>query len=456
MKQLSLLLIAAGISLSATAQHSPESVTLSDRHRCGFGQVMEKVDAPYASLLQVYRNGAGRATAKGTKSTGKVYDIPVVFHIVYSQATPTFNLHDSVILNQLEVLNKAFRKQHADTGNARSYFRPLSADAEIQFHLATKDPQGAPTTGITRTLSARDYFGSADFELDSMERIKKTAEGGIAPWPTNRYLNIWIGNLANGVGQLAVLGYGVPPLNPLPGNWPPNTAIELAGLIDGVVLQPHAIGSNNPLSAALQGLYTMGRATVHEVGHYLGLQHTFGGNDGNPATASCGALADDGLNDTPEQSTISFLNTACPADTKNSCGAGTTGDLPDMWENYMDYSRDACQVLFTNDQIAVMRSVLGAQRAGLTGGSPTAVANVAAPAALALYPNPAADRISVTGTGSVRRATVVNYLGQELMQWEGAAAGRKAYDIGSLPAGHYMLVLEGDDGRSAGRFSVVR
>ena len=454
MKNIWTTICATAIFAGAHAQQTgnPAEIKLDGRLRCGFEQVLDKVHVPYSALIDAYRSG-DQSTPIAGKGTGVVYDIPVVFHIVYSTATPTFNISDNIVQNQIGVLNKAYRKQHADTGNVRSFFKPLSGDAEIQFHLATIDPQGNPTTGITRTVSSRTYFGATGGDLDSLERMKHTATGGHDPWPTTKYLNIWVGNMTDANGQLSILGYAIPPLNPIPPNWPAGADVQLAGLTDGVMLQTHSVGDNNPLSAALQGTYTKGRAAVHEIGHYLGLQHVFGSNGGG--TPSCGAIADDGIGDTPVQSTQSMDQSTpgCPSATKNSCGAGTTGDLPDMWENYMDYARDACQTMFTNGQIAIIRSVMANQRNTLL--HSLSVPGVAG-SAFGIYPNPAQSKISVILTGVVTKASIRNMLGQEVAHFSGSAAGSKSYDISSLPAGNYVLLLEAGDRTVANKFSIIR
>lgn len=450
MKKILTLLLTAGIPFAATAQFDkdPTQLTFKKQLHCGFNDVLKKGHVDYLQLAKAYQRPSFAATAR---TTGLVYDLPVVVHVVYGPGQQSFNLPDSIITNQIAVLNKAFRKRHADTGNVRAIFKPLSADAEIQFHLATKDPQGNPTTGITRTGSTLTHFGSAtNPSFDSLERVKHTSQGGIDPWPTDRYYNIWICNLSDENGQVGVLGYGTPPI-PLPNNnWPTGSEQELALLRQGVVLQTHVVGDNNPLSSAI-GIYTKGRAAVHETGHYLGLQHIFGSNDGGP-NPDCGPIADDGIADTPPQSTLSFDN-GCPNATKNSCGAGTTGDLPDMWENYMDYTADLCQGLFTNGQIAIMRSVLGTQRSGLF--NSVSVPELTGNDPFVLYPNPASGKLSVQYDNEVSRITVLNFLGQKMMQLEGAAAGSKSYDISQLPSGNYLLLLESGEQKIAGKFSVL-
>lgn len=455
MKKSLLLLLSAGISLAAFAQ-DVKDIHVSGVPRCAFNEALDKMHISYPDLQNAYRSNAAN-TASLAKTTNVIYDIPVVFHILHAANQDAFNLDDSIINNQVAILNKAYRKQHADTGNVRAIFKPVAGDAEIQFHLATTDPKGNPTTGIVRTVTARKFFSDIDFTIDSMDRIKRTAQGGDDPWPTDRYLNIWIGNISNSKGQLSVLGYGLPPINPIPaGHWGTDSAgvvSELARYIDGVVLQPHAVGNNNALSAALGNTFMHGRSMVHEVGHYLGLPHVFGQNSGDSATADCGAIADDGFADTPPQSTFSYAN-GCPSATKNSCGAGTPGDLPDMWEDYMDYANDGCMAMFTNEQIALMRSVLANQRASIF--YPVSVPAVQVRSTFQVYPNPAADKLSIQYLGTIKQVVITNFIGQQLMALYGAEANAKTYHIGQLPAGNYIVLVETDKGQLANKFTVVK
>jgi len=461
MKKLLLLSFFSGAMLTAQAQE----VKLNLKNGpCGFDKVLKKENMSGAKYIHDVMQPAQEANRQQTaitqlqRTTGTVYDIPVVVHIVYRAQNVAYNIPDSVVTNQIDILTKAYRKTHADTGNVRALFKPLSGDAEIQFHLATTDPQGNPTTGITRTATTRAYFGSADGSLDSLERVKHTATGGIDAWPTDHYLNIWVCNMSDSAGQLNVLGYAVPPRNPVPSNWPAGTDQALAGLQDGVVLQVHSVGDNSVLNPQLQGIYSKGRCAVHEVGHYLGLMHVFGSNDGT--TQDCTVVADDGIGDTPTQALYSFDNNSgvsCPPATKNSCGAGTAGDLPDMWEDYMDYTRDACQALFTNDQIAVMRGVLVNQRATLFGSTPAAVTNVTKQSRVGIYPNPANNTLHLDYAGTIQTISIRSMIGQEVLHLSGNSVATKSYDISALPTGNYILQVQAQDGSVAvDKFTVIR
>lgn len=452
MRKLLLLLPGILAFLRADAQSLSSTIVLNGQPQCVFNELLQNAGLTYDQLATAYRQNPV-PTGAAQKGNGVVFDIPVVFHIVYNPAQPTFNLPDSVILNQLDIINKAFRKEHGDTGKTRAIFKPLAADAGIQFHLATVDPTGAPTTGITRTESSLTHFGSTTINFDSMERVKSATDGGIDPWPPNRYLNIWVCNLANHQGQIGVLGFGMPPLNPAPPNWPSGTSSQLSRYKDGVVIQLHAVGSNNPIGGIVGDYYTRGRALVHEIGHYLGLQHEFGGNNGS--SAFCGMpITSDGIGDTPEQSSMSFTPGGVPSPVKNTCGSGPN-DSVDMWEDYMDYTVDSFQTLFTKGQADLMRSVLGYQRLGLV--SPLSVTGGAILPAIAVYPNPATSSVNISYQGRINRLFIIDCFGQKRMELSGTNANAKSYDLSNFAPGVYLLFAEDDDGqRFAGKFSIVK
>ncbi|AKD05555.1 hypothetical protein PKOR_06025 [Pontibacter korlensis] len=250
--------------------------------------------------------------------------IPVVFHVLYNNSTE--NISDEQILSQLEVLNADFRRRNADAANTPAHFTPYAADTRIEFCLASIDPNGDPTSGITRTRTYRSDF---DYIYDY---IKKSDNGGKDAWDTNRYLNIWIGDIKDDV-----LGYATMPGATLPH-------------LDGVVLHYTAVGAApaNRFGSA----YNLGRTATHEIGHWLGLSHIWGGDD-----ASC--FDSDGISDTPNQE---YYTTDCTGGIEISCDNGPYGN---MYQNYMDYSTDACMNLFTHGQAAYMNAVLNTSRSSL-------------------------------------------------------------------------------------------
>lgn len=294
-------------------------------------------------MQQVFEIAKQRANAQNfTKNNQQewdtIYRIPVVFHVVYN--TPQQNISDELILSQLEILNRDFRRINEDTANTRAIFKERAIDAGIEFHLATIDPQGSPTTGITRTITDETSFELDFFNPDAIDNIKDSITGGKNAWDTDKYLNIWIGNLGN-----ALLGFAYPP-EAAP-NWPEDMTADNPD-VWGVVLNHRVVGEGNSLALPDAD---EGRAAVHEVGHYLGLRHIWG--DGPLAILGVPDCdADDGIDDTPNAGTNSqgacdFNKNTCPDDPE-----------PDMVENYMDYSTEACQNSFTRGQVEIMRSML--------------------------------------------------------------------------------------------------
>ncbi|MFN5183480.1 MAG: M43 family zinc metalloprotease [Bacteroidota bacterium] len=253
-----------------------------------------------------------------TPSTMAVINIPVVVHVLYN--TSTQNISDAQILSQITILNNDFRRLNADKINTPSTFSSVAADCEFNFCLASVSPTGASTTGITRTFTSVTSWSAND-------QMKSSATGGVNPWPTDKYLNIWVCNLGGGL-----LGYAQ-----FPGG---STAT------DGVVIGHQYFGNTGTATAP----FNKGRTGTHEVGHWLNLRHIWG-------DAIC---ANDFVSDTP---THYDANYGCPSHPKsNTCGASA-----EMFMNYMDYTDDACMNMFTLGQKSRMQALFatGGARASL-------------------------------------------------------------------------------------------
>ncbi len=353
-----------------------------------------------------------------------VHTIRVVFHIVYN--TPTQNLHDSLIHSQMEWLNMCFRRQNPDTNNTRDIFKPIAGDAGIQFELAKVDPNGDSTTGITRRQTSIDNFtqGSGNF-LSNADRVKQSLYGTPA-WDTDKYMNVWVCNLGP-----ALYGFAFPPTGAA--HWGGGSFVGPSR--QGVVLNYAIVGEGNPNSG-----FTGVKTAVHEVGHFLGLRHIWGDA---PNWDRCSENYDDGLDDTPLAGTPSS-QTSC-AWGKNTCFTGA-GDLPDMLENYMDYSQGFCQNMFTSDQIKLMRYNLTTFRRGIFETYiPPVVYPVSEDTETGIYPNPAHSDISVVINGfnfeSTYKLEIMNMLGQTVysenidpefwqqINWKFALSGMHVYRI---------------------------
>jgi len=242
--------------------------------------------------------------------------IPVVVHVVYN--TPSENISNAQIKSQIAVLNRDFRATNKDKTKVPAVWRGLVANARIRFALAAKDPDGEPTSGITRTKTTRTSFGTGD-------TVKSAATGGANPWPADKYLNIWVCTLAGGL-----LGYAQFPGGPRK--------------TDGVVILNTAFGTKGTTTAP----FNWGRTTTHEIGHWLNLRHIWGDDfrcEGSDFVA-----------DTPNQEGPNYGKPTFP---HISCNNGPNGD---MFMNYMDYVDDAAMFMFTPQQAARMHAALDGPR----------------------------------------------------------------------------------------------
>ncbi len=248
---------------------------------------------------------------EGTQSV--VHKIPVVVHVIYYDDYQ--NISDEQVQDAIDVLNEDFRKLNSDASNFRtSIFGNINTDMEIEFELAKIDPDGNCTNGITRTYS--------EFALAGNGNVK-----GLVNWDNNKYLNIWtvefIDRPAPGGG--IILGYSSFPYVGQPKS------------DDGIVMRHDRMGRIGTANAGY------GRTLTHEVGHYVNLFHPFQG----------GCFSGDQVGDTPP---VAQANYGCSFST-NSC-SNDNPNLPDMIENYMDYTDEVCQNAFTAGQKIRAKAVL--------------------------------------------------------------------------------------------------
>ena len=232
--------------------------------------------------------------------------IPVVFHVIRDN-NGSGNVPNARVISQVEIFNEDFGALAGTPGAP-------GVDTKVRFELATSDPQGQSSTGILR------YDNSSWFN-DNGSYWNSIA------WDPNVYLNIY--TLGAPSGSSNVLGY-VPYF---PQNGSPGSASDRVVLLNGTV------GRNAPLAP-----YNQGRTGTHEVGHYLGLYHTFQSGCGGSNCYTSG----DRICDTNAESNPEFN---CAA---NSTSCGST----DPVRNYMNYSTDTCMTNFTEEQARRMRCTL--------------------------------------------------------------------------------------------------
>ncbi len=256
----------------------------------------------------------------------KLIKIPVVIHVIHNNTDNVIgglengNISDLQIQSQIKVLNEDYRRK---TGSKGFNNNPVGVDMRIEFFLATKDPQGKPSTGITRTFNSKENFDVFD---------DNTLLSSIAYWDSEKYLNIWVTSLKDNY-----LGFGEFPTGEFNGL----EIEEISEKIDGIMIDHTVFG--NRTGTASKGVYSYGRTLTHEVGHWLGLLHIWGDE-------FCG---DDYCKDTPAQEKGN-LTTNCNLKYSFCSGEKTLN----MSENFLDYSPDSCMSVFTIDQSRRVRAIL--------------------------------------------------------------------------------------------------
>jgi hypothetical protein len=305
---------------------------------CATDQVIQSLKSNLYSKEKIENYNSyykGRLATSQGKSVNRSITIPVVFYVVYDGTSPATtaltNVQDSQITSQISALN--------------TYF----SSAGITFCLATKAgnisvPSGNINIPLANASDLQSTPGIIHINNTNLSNLDLNTEqvaltNTASPYVTgDKYLRIWIVRSIN--GSSSILGYGLPP--------------KISPEFDGIVLRYDVVGNGQ---SNLLPNYNLGKTLVHEVGHYLGLLHTFTGGC-NTLNNDC-ELDGDGICDTPAVATQNFN---CNTST-NSCVE--IPEFNDLVKNYMDYGNNICVDSFTSLQIERMISTLDNERSEL-------------------------------------------------------------------------------------------
>jgi len=265
-------------------------------------------------------NVAHKTTSSETDTTE--YVIPIVIHVVHDYGNE--DVTDSALISYVKLWNTVYNKQNPDSATVLAQYRgfipnshvPYIGNMHITLRLATKDPFGNPTHGITRRLSYLTHYAGENAKFDD--------------WPPSSYLNIWVINTFS-QAEASAAAYAIEP---------PTAAVE--PWADGFISVWSYLG--------------VSYVANHEMTHLFNVYHTFGNT--NNAAVMCG---DDEVDDTPPTEghltcgTAQLYDTACATGylkvyPSSVVGIDSLVDYPDTvnTENIMDYS--FCSKMFTSGQ----------------------------------------------------------------------------------------------------------
>jgi len=345
---------------------------------------------------------------KGHNKGAAQVTIPVVVHVLWND--PSENISDAQIQSQIDVLNKDYRLLNADSLDPSHPFWVHTVDTEIEFCLASVDPNGNPTNGITRTFTNVTAFDANGDE-------KFTASGGHDNWNPTEYLNIWVCNLDSTAGTL---GYAAFP-----------SELATHPELDGVVIRYEAFGDIGTAGTGICNSNDLGRTATHEVGHWLNLRHIWG-------DTLCG---DDFVDDTEVAEDANYGCPTFPHNANNQCGSGQDGE---MYMNYMDYVNDNCMNMFTVKQSLRMHAALNTDRVGLLTSlgcnNSSNLLESLNEFKFDVVPNPSNGMVTVSSSQNTSVTPVVyNLLGAEVKRLNVISQFPFSLDLSDLPNGIYYL-----------------
>ena len=338
--------------------------------------------------------------------------LPVVFHVIYN--TSAQNIDSTQIASQIDVLNADFRKLNSNIGILQGGFVNLAADSEFEFKLATTDPNGNATNGITRTVTTNPAIGGSSTDYYD------PAKGGVAAWDPERYINIWVVNINSAGGDFGFATF--------PGDADPPSS-------DGCVIDYKYLGTTG--TAAASQPQHLGRTLTHEMGHYFGLFHIWGDVD------DCSV--DDDIADTPLQETSTEDCVTYPY--FDACT--TTGDGINFF-NYMDYTDDECMAMFTLEQKAKMQGIMSMT---YTNGGRSELAqffasNQSLPTrTIDVFPNPFSGRLQLTLDDSIKLGEQISIydINGRLVLSSKVSGTQMDLDLRDQPDGVYFVQITTKD-----------
>lgn len=306
---------------------APLAPTSAQDVRCHADEMfaVQMEDTSFARSYFAFEAAIADMQASNAQRSSQAYTLPIVVHIMHDGAPigTGSNVSDAQVISAINALN-------ADFAGAFG-----GADIDITFELAARDPEGNPSTGITRTNVSATIPSFSNTGMVTTSLLDPAAEMAVkelSHWPGEDYINVWVLHKLNGGNSPLGFAY-LPPTS---------------GTHDGIVLFHQVFGTGDEFN--LMSNFDQNRTITHEMGHYLGLLHTFSNTASCNAETNCSAQGDKVCDTPPTTGSVGCSYLTCPET---------------MVENFMDYSNDGCMEAFTEGQRTRMRDALVAYRTSL-------------------------------------------------------------------------------------------
>jgi hypothetical protein len=357
--------------------------------------------------------------------------IPVVVHIIYR--TGAENISDSRVTDQINATNTDWAG--ANVHPISPFATSLKANTNVQFCLAKRDPSGAATNGITRTLTTVTSFNITGYPTNSCTGYPErcASGGGCAAWDVTKYFNIWVCN----TGSSGLCGISEFPTNPLNNYYGSTIHYQYFG----------TAGSSAP--------YNLGGTLTHEMGHCFNLRHIWGDYSGCTPDDLCG--------DTPSQDTYNMNTGNWSGVHTDACQTASPGM---MYMNFMDYSDDIDYCNFTPNQVSRISACVATSGAchGLT------LSNVCSGVGIEdnvfiqdvnIFPNPTNGELNVNfnlANPANVIVSVYNIMGEEVVSYnkENASVVNTTLDLSKCASGVYFVKIISTNQTLTQKISLMR
>jgi hypothetical protein len=274
--------------------------------RCATPHPMSAELNAIQDAMNQFRASTGRTGSEPLRAAGSV-TVNVYFHVI-TNTSGQGAVSSTQLNNQIAVMNSAYAGTDTDRAPNQGPSAQATSNTPFRFVLA-----GTNTT-------ANNTWYTVGYGTAAETQMKTALRQGTA-----KDLNVYLANIGGGL-----LGWAT---------FPSDYAAKPN--MDGVVI----------LTASLPGgsavPYDLGDTATHEVGHWLGLYHTFQGG--------CKA-SNDGVSDTPQERTSFF---GVPPPYPDTCSRDPGRDPV---ENFMDYTDDVAMFQFTAGQSTRMDSLVAQYR----------------------------------------------------------------------------------------------